>query len=585
MSEQTHYLIDVLTGRDINGRIDPLFNLELKTEDSKINYINQDFSVANIKVIFNKDGIAERTSALTLTLQKNNENRYKIYTVKSADFFSDYYAYKKIVLSVYHYFDVKLSPVTLAAFKTAEQMKTRYDSVIWFAYNENKTYFYVVKGKWDLDKDLNFEKRRFKDSVIEPYKMGLVNPEMKEIIPPQYSLIHNISGTFPGLIEVEDGIKKGFYNLEGAIVIPVKFSQIYPIEDDQNLAVLKDSNSYYYLKKDMTISDKVDITLGDFFSKIKNVSKKSDLYANALLVVTEYNSRYNNGAVYLPPSHLVEFNLAEREMDFKNPLRKGQYDEVNEKYLVDKKEQIKSSEGWFVAAFFAIRDYFLGGRSEFYDRKNLVVIDKKKNRIYSQEIAVDESREDEGDGGSTFLPGICDINNFKAINDSLFEVKTGSVLSVELYDSTKTISGGPYYHYYSIKNDKLIELPNKRNFGFTKYIKMDDSYLDGCYNMLIGTGQYDKRQQKTIDHITPEILRYMKNEIYADYKYEFKDKRWPAIFFDQNHQVFDTDGNPIPQKYNVSVDDSLTEIDKYNINWIVQKLKGAKVPSNTLAAK
>ncbi|MCO5948818.1 hypothetical protein [Mucilaginibacter flavidus] len=39
------------------------------------------------------------------------------------------------------------------------------------------------------------------------------------------------------------------------------------------------------------------------------------------------------------------------------------------------------------------------------------------------------------------------------------------------------------------------------------------------------------------------------------------------------------------QPYNVSVDDSLTVIDKYNINWINQRLKGSSAPKNTLAAK
>ena len=38
-----------------------------------------------------------------------------------------------------------------------------------------------------------------------------------------------------------------------------------------------------------------------------------------------------------------------------------------------------------------------------------------------------------------------------------------------------------------------------------------------------------------------------------------------------------------PKEGKVSVNDSLTDIDKYNINWIAQKLKGIK--TNTLAKK
>ncbi len=55
--------------------------------------------------------------------------------------------------------------------------------------------------------------------------MGLVNPELKEIIPARYDLIHNINGTFPGLIEVEKDGKKGFYDIAGNIAIPVKYDR------------------------------------------------------------------------------------------------------------------------------------------------------------------------------------------------------------------------------------------------------------------------------------------------------------------------------------------------------------------------
>ncbi len=111
---------------------------------------------------------------------------------------------------------------------------------------------------------------------------------------------------------------------------------------------------------------------------------------------------------------------------------------------------------------------------------------------------------------------------------------------------------------------------------------MDDSYLNNCYQILIGTGRFDKRKETTIDHVTPEILRYMKNEIYADYKYDFKDKRWENVFIDMPSYNNDYDH---PKPNNVTVDDSLTEIDKYNINWINQKLKEVKTNPNTLAAK
>ena len=76
----------------------------------------------------------------------------------------------------------------------------------------------------------------------------------------------------------------------------------------------------------------------------------------------------------------------------------------------------------------------------------------------------------------------------------------------------------------------------------------------------------------------------MKNEIFADYAYQFKDKRWQYLFEDGINPVYNEHkSNNKPN--NASVDDSLTVIDKYNINWINQKLKGTKAPQNTIAAK
>ena len=198
--------------------------------------------------------------------------------------------------------------------------------------------------------------------------------------------------------------------------------------------------------------------------------------------------------------------------------------------------------------------------------------------MFTTDIGTNYVREE--DGGDS-LDGICDVNNIKILNDSLYEVKAGAVLWADLYDSTKTLTGGPYYHYLSVRNNKLVELPNHRYFGFTKYVKMDDSYLNGCYRLLIGK-VYKNSKPTTVDHVTPDLLRYMKNEIYADYGYQFKDKRWQQIFEDMPAYGYDADTQK-PKEGNVSVDDSLTDIDKYNINWIAQKLKGIK--TNTLAKK
>ena len=178
------------------------------------------------------------------------------------------------------------------------------------------------------------------------------------------------------------------------------------------------------------------------------------------------------------------------------------------------------------------------------------------------------------------------MNSIKQINDTLFEVKSGARLFEPLYDSTKYISGGTYYHYLALRGNKLIELKDHRLFGFTKYVKMDDSYLNGCYTVMEGSGRNERGTEKTVNRITPEMLRLMKNEIFADYRYKFKDPRWESVFEMMDSYNIYTDGdNPQPVPFNTNVDDSLTAVDKYNINWIAQKLSGSKQKTNSLAAR
>ncbi|MDB5138128.1 MAG: hypothetical protein JWR12_44 [Mucilaginibacter sp.] len=566
-------LINLLAGKKGADGMKPLTTIKLDIDKAEIKNISNDLVNVTIPASFSHATVDDKQSVLILKIYKVAPHELKIIQADARQFLTDYLAYENFVKSKTEAGKVTYSAITLAAFKTADQLKTRYDSVIWFAHLHTQTYFYVIKGKWNIDKDII----RDKDSTIDPYKMGLVNPDLKEIIPAEYDLIHNINGTFTGLVEVEKNNKKGFYNLNGRMVVPVDYDEVFPIEDENNLAVLRTGSDYFYLKKDTTVSEKVDLKISDFFSNIKNLTHSFDLYKNALSVVTEYNSKNNHNAVYIPPSYLVELNMISKWENFKNPLRNVQNvddDFTHKNYEVKYSGNSKTGDNWLEASFYSIRDYFLGGRSEFYDRKNIVIIDKKQNRVFSKEIETDYSN-DEGSGS---LGGICDINSIKVLNDSLFEVKSTAVLEVQMYDSTQNITEGAYYHYLSIKKNKLIELPNKRTFGFTKYIKMDDSYLSACYNLLIGVGTYDKRKLKTIDHITPEILKYMKNEIYADYRYQFNDKRWQEIFGDTGlYNRYSNTPN------NANVDDSLTVIDKYNINWINHKLK--EVKPNTLAAR
>jgi hypothetical protein len=228
----------------------------------------------------------------------------------------------------------------------------------------------------------------------------------------------------------------------------------------------------------------------------------------------------------------------------------------------------QANSNWLQGVYYSVVDSYLGARSGLYTTKNLLLVDKKQNRILGFSAT---SYFGEGEGGGE-LSGSCKENYLRALNDSLFEFKTTSQLDQPLLNDAQYVNEGPYYHYLQIKDGKLVALKSARIFP-TQYIKLDDSYLQGCY--VIGTYQNKQTTTETIDHTNPAILQLMKNEIYASYQYKFKNQRWNDVFVNRFGRY---------DKGNLAnVDDSLTVIDKYNISFINSKLNAQK--GNTLAAK
>jgi hypothetical protein len=567
-------LLNVLAGKtSINGKSEPLFKVNLNTGASQIDFTNPELAVAVIPASFAHKSVEARKSTLTFTIHKTGNKQYKIVKVSTDTFAGDYTAYQNLVINKTVPEKDIYSPVTLAAFKVAEQLKTRYDSVLWFDHINDKTFYYVIKGKLPEQFYWPVNSKKGPDSAL--YKMGLVNSDLKEIIPAEFDLIHNIGGTVDNLIEVEKNGKKGLYNVDGKIILPVNYDQIFPLKNNENLALLKTGDAYYYLKPDLSASDKiVDFKIADVLPKIKTYGDSYTLSDKSSKNIMEFNSRQTYTSLIIPPSYLVDWQVLPKFIQFQNPLRKLSEDSMGDgdgslslaiEFNGDKKE---NDGNWFQSAFYSVVDDYLGGRSGLYATKKVLLVDKKQNRILGFNA---ESYFGDGEGGGK-LSGSCNENYLRALNDSLFEFKTTSILGQALLDTSEYLDEGPHYHYLQIKDGKLVALKSARLFP-TQYVKLDDSYLQSCY--VLTHYNSDQQQSKTLDHVTPAILQLMKNEIYASYQYKFKNQRWNDVFTNRFDRY---------DKANlVNVDDSLTTIDKYNISFINSKLNGQK--GNTLAAK
>lgn len=551
-------LVNIFSGKTGgDGKSEPLFGISLDAGKTKITMLNSELAQAVIPVYFTHDSLPGSQSVLILKIRQSSSHACKIVQLDALTLFVDMAAYeKKVKLKGLRDEDL-FSPITLASFKTAKELRSKYDTVLWFQHIGGKTYYFVAKGAVKID---------YYDAARDN-NIGLLSPALKEIIPPKYDLVHNVNGTVDGLIEVEKADKRGFYDIDGKNVVPVEYDQILPLTGDENLALLRKDNDYFYLKNDKTISDKIaDLKITDEIKKIKNLNGSFTLEDPKSDDIMERNDRDYYTSIVLPPSYLVDLGILPKYMDLQNHLRKQVENDAgdgegSEYYKVSFDGQ-KEDGNWLKAAYYSVVDSYLGSRSGLYETKNILVVDKHSNKMMGFSA---DSYHGMAEGGGP-LSGKCNDNSLRQINDTLFEFKTTAVLDQQIQNDS-VIYEGPYYHYLHVQNGKLIALPNERLFGFTKYVKMDDGYLMGCY--IIGN--------KDVDHMTTELLQYAKNEIYANYHYKFKSEKWSSVFQSRFGRYDDDKG------LYTNVDDSLTDIDKYNINWITQKLKGAK--ATTLAAK
>ena len=557
-------LIKVLSGKTgLNGKSTATFKINLNIDESKIISGNSDITVVEVPVTFSGDNIAAispQSSSLTFSIHKIAEHQYKIIKVDTKVFLNGYITYADLVRKVNPpQIPSTYSAITLVAFKTANSLKTRYDSVIWFEHIENHTYFYVIKGKIN-DAFYNYEK----PANYQPtYGMGLVNPQLKEIIPPQYDLIHNIGGTIDGLIEVEKDGKKGFYNTDGKLKVPVTYDEVFPLKDGDNLALLQNGDDYFYLRKDTTVSGVVaGLKIADVLQQIKVYGDSYSIPEKSSKNIMEYNDSTDFNSVIISPSYLVDLQITPQFLDLPDPLRtdnSGNDDEYTSSLDIDFDGAKEDGGNWLKSIFYSLYNNFVGGRGDLYQSKTVIIADNKQNKAFGYSVPLYYGDND----GGTMTYDMCKVSTLHPIGDSLYEFTTSSEVDQPMLKDTLQVV--PYYHYLYIKNGKLTALPGSRVFGCTKYVKMDDSYLQGCYVV----------NGKKVDHITNEMLQYMKNEIYGSYGYTFKTKAWNDIFNIRFYQQ-------LGDTKNASVDDSLTAIDRYNINWINQKMKGQG--GNTLAA-
>ncbi|MBC6401837.1 MAG: YARHG domain-containing protein [Ekhidna sp.] len=141
-------------------------------------------------------------------------------------------------------------------------------------------------------------------------------------------------------------------------------------------------------------------------------------------------------------------------------------------------------------------------------------------------------------------------------------------------------STGHYYKFYKINdNGNVNRLNSSRYYDFTKYTYIDESYFEICFNGFFDHDDHEEDEEGTYfwvsDHLSIEDLDIMRNEIFAEYGYKFKTKKWQTYFSQKDW--YD------PRFENVY--DQLTDIDRHNIKVILgmrKKMEGKEAEYTNL---
>ena len=436
-------------------------------------------------------------------------------------------------------------------------IKTKYDHVPFYMDFEDDDFFVVVNGKWDRH-SLN------RISEGNHFKMGLVNASGHEVLPLNFSAIHN-----PGIfdihwLEVEKNNKSGLYNIATGMLIEPEFDLLLPSGNEDQLAIAKTGNDYFMIGKDGSSSEITDKKLiPEFFGLKKGILFRTSLpdikQMRLTRMIEKNNAHLKEGSgVVFTPLYIKKLNvmydsfqgitstLNRQEMEFGTV---GGISQIAK--IVDISPDVKAFYVKFHTSGVDVEEYNI-------DKEKVITIGRNNVVLDSKTLLSSFNNE----------KPFCSHSSYKLLDQSLIEVKKYAQPADYYRDYAKM----PIYAYKKIKENGTVETLNSvRFFDFTQFVKIDTTYLidcllknndpespdyvDGNYNLLM-TKHYDQ-----------EDLYVMIQEIYASYGQIFSDEKWASYFSGKDWYIPTYD----------DVTNQLTTTDQHNISVIkkvIDKMEG-----------
>ncbi len=439
------------------------------------------------------------------------------------------------------------APITLldSAKYFARTLEEKYDAFIYFLKHDGNFIYYVANG--DVNAALEKEERNHGH-----FKMGLVNQHGQEIIPLAFDEIYNPEPNLGFGIQVEKDGQFGYYDLAGNQLLPVQYDGLFPYpQDPEVIFQVRQGEQYGWIDSEWQVHlDPVSHIDKKLFTSPLN----SSLYSNLSFVVEEKKRNIillkdmtgswseQHGTVIYPPyiRHLGIWTHSDG--DFLDNVNSNEHGTLSVGGGI---ELVKNLGGKLKVLFSRFQSEGIDVRTDgFYDEK-VITVDENLEPV--EQMNVTEFTYSE--------PYYCSHGGMRFVRPDLMEFWGDQYLTGHpKYFSMTT------YRYYEVTEDGRYRiLTNDRQFPFTKYIDLEERYFQDCYRLLEGFYDEDTGGQIVLSrHLSINDLDVMRNEIFAEYGYQFKSKRWQDYFSGKQWYRAKFD----------NVDDMMSERDKKNVEFI-----------------
>ena len=392
---------------------------------------------------------------------------------------------------------------------------------------------------------------------------GIVNSSGKAIVRMEWDELYAPNDLIEGWIEVRKGNQLGLAALDGSLrTLPATYRHLVPTRAGLYGITLKGEVQKIVDKGGQLATEASDYTTSAVIAKARIGIDENR--TNPCVIKTSYSYDYGFG-VYLTPSFFRSFDgFPEIIEPFPLPITpKESLQEVPEfpelaNYSAQPKPNVIDRISTFVMDFFTEG---VGVRDSYGEKQSLLAVMPENGTEITGQITL-ITNERKGD--------FCEGTSVSILDSS------GLVQVIDYPWGYAGYNSAPRYQYYQIDAEgRVTKLTTHRTFAQSKYRKLTQAEFKGCF---VGKEpeSMDERGIATYfryQHMSVDDLDRMRNEIFAEYGYRFKNERWKNIFEEQDWYR--------PQYDNV--DDQLTEIDRYNIQLILQrKEKLLQDPNNLL---